>query len=289
MKLRTLSLSLALASTLAAPAGAAENPLSMTELADGIHLIEGAGGNVALVVGPEASFLVDDKVDQVESLMLELANEKAMEATGRPVDFILNTHLHGDHTGSNSGFAEAGSWVVAHHNVRSRMAAAEGSDGSLPVITFSEDLEFHINGLRIRALHMPEAHTDGDSVVLFEGANLVHMGDVFFNQRYPFIDVDNGGHVDGVIAAVEDVMTRIDADTIIIPGHGPVSNQAELTAYRDLLVILRDRVADRIAAGDDLDAILDAGVTAEYDEVWTWGFIDSTKITRAIYRSLTER
>src|SRR5688572_26828827 len=205
------------------------------------YMLTGAGGNIGLSVGDDAVFIVDD---QFAPLTPKITAAIA-QITPKPVKFVLNTHWHFDHTGGNENLGKAGALILAHHNVRKRMSSEQLIDflnmktkpdpkDALPVVTFSADLAFHINGEQIRAIHMPAAHTDGDSVVHFTGSDVFHMGDIYFNGFYPFIDAESGGSADGVVAACDRVLGMATAATRIIPGPGPVSNAAELKAYRDM-------------------------------------------------------
>lgn len=296
MRTMALIFCLALIVGRSALAGEEEVRIEVTELAPGIHMLQGQGGNIGLVSGGDATFLVDDQY----APLTEKIQAAIAEVTPRPVDFVLNTHWHGDHTGGNENFGEAGAWIVAHHKVRERMSrdfvgevtgrSSEASPpGALPVVTFGDDLSFHINGIELRAIHVPRAHTDGDTIVLFEGRNVVHAGDVFFNGRYPFIDVDSGGSIHGMISAVEEILTRVDADTLIIPGHGPLGDRSSLEAYRDMLATVRDRVAAAVEAGKSIEGTLAESPTAEFDEQWSWGFIDGERFVRLVYASLEKK
>ena len=215
----------------------------------------------------------------------------------KPIRFVVNTHWHGDHTGGNENLGGAGSLIVAHENVRKRMSAEQfnsffqrktppAPDVALPVVTYAESVAFHLNGEEIRCFHVPPAHTDGDTIVHFTKADVVHMGDLFFNGMYPFIDLDSGGSLAGVIGAA-DLALRIAKDgTQIIPGHGPVAKKAELQAYRDMLVALRDRVGAMVKAGKTLAEVQAAKPMKEYDEKIGGGFVKPDNILAFAYTSL---
>ena len=209
--------------------------------------------------------------------------------TDNPVEFVLNTHHHGDHTGGNEAFGDTGAYIVAHDNVRGRLAAADGTpDAALPVITFSETATFHRNGEEIHVFHPANAHTDGDSIVIFRNANVVHMGDVFFSGMYPYIDIGGGGGINGYIAALEKTASMIDADTKVIPGHGPLSAKTDIDASITVLKDVRSRVQALIDQGLDEDAVVAADPLSDLNEQWAWRFIDGERMTRAAYQSLTE-
>jgi glyoxylase-like metal-dependent hydrolase (beta-lactamase superfamily II) len=249
------------------------------KLADGIYMLMGAGGNLGLAVGNDAVFLIDDQYAPLTPKI-----QAAIAAiTRKPVQFVLNTHWHDDHTGGNERFAEAGALIVAHDNVRKRMSTEQflaffkmrvepSPKAALPLVTFSTDVTFHINGDEVVALHFPAAHTDGDTIVHFRRADVIHMGDIHFNYLYPFIDSSSGGSADGVIAAVDRALALATDRTKIIPGHGPLASKGDLQAYRDMLATVQGRIKSQIAAGKSMKEILDSKPTREFDEKWGKGF-----------------
>jgi len=263
---------------------------------DTTYMLAGAGGNIGLSVGEDAAFIVDD---QFAPLTARITAAIA-QITPKPVKFVLNTHWHYDHTGGNENLGKAGAVIVAHHNVRKRMSAEQLIDflnlktkadpkGALPVVTFGADISFHLNGEQIRAIHMPAAHTDGDAVVHFTGSDVFHMGDIYFNGFYPFIDAESGGSADGVVAACDQVLKLASEKTRIIPGHGPLSNPAELRAYRDMVATVSARVKALVAQGKTLDDIKAAKVSADYDEKWGKGFIRPERFAEMLARPLLKR
>jgi glyoxylase-like metal-dependent hydrolase (beta-lactamase superfamily II) len=291
---------LAAACALAAAPAAAQDfskvEIRASKLNDTTYMLTGAGGNIGLSVGEDAVFVIDD---QFAPLTTKITAAIA-QITPKPVRFVLNTHWHFDHTGGNENFGKAGALIVAHDNVRKRMSTDQFMEfinmrtkpepkAALPVVTFHGTMSFHINGEEIRAIHMPRAHTDGDSVVHFLGSDVVHMGDIYFNGNYPFIDADSGGSVDGVVAACDEVLRLVTDRTRIIPGHGPLSNAAELKAYRDMLAAVSGRVKALVAQGKSLEEIKAAGVSAEYDEKWGKGFIKTERFAEMLARPLLKR
>lgn len=269
--------------------------IKTVDVTDGIWMLVGAGGNIGVSSGEDGVFLVDDQyaplTEKIKAAVSDIADDAAIR-------FVLNTHWHGDHTGGNENLGSEGVLIVAHDNVRERMStkqfieALEASvepspKAALPVVTFAEAVTFHLNGDTIHAHHTGPAHTDGDSIVHFEKANVVHMGDIYFNGMYPFIDVSSGGSVNGVIKAVSHVIEESDANTKIIPGHGPLSNRAELTVYRDMLEDVRDAVAALIAKGHSRAEILEAKPSAAYDEKWGGGFRNPDAFVGSVYDTLT--
>jgi glyoxylase-like metal-dependent hydrolase (beta-lactamase superfamily II) len=283
---------------LAAPAFSQQQDFSKVEVkaekvADGIYMLTGRGGNIGLSVGKSGTYLIDDQYAPLSDKIL--AAVRAI--TPDPVRFVVNTHWHGDHTGGNENMGKAGALLVAHENVRRRMSTEQFSaafnsktppspEGALPAVTFADAVTFHWNGDEIRVYHVPPAHTDGDAVVHFVKANVVHAGDLFFNGGYPFVDVSSGGRIDGVIAAAERILAGIDDKTRLIPGHGPVATKADLQAYRDVLKTLRDRIAKLKADGKSRDEVIAAKPTADHDAKWGTGFMKGDVFTGLVYDSL---
>jgi glyoxylase-like metal-dependent hydrolase (beta-lactamase superfamily II) len=261
-------------------------------VAKGIYMLQGRGGNIGLSVGTDGAFLVDDQF----APLTDKIQEAVSRVTDESVRFVLNTHWHGDHTGGNENFGKAGAMIVAHENVRKRLDPAEFKElmgrsqqappDALPVITFTEVVTFHWNAETIRVFHVAHAHTDGDAIVDFQDANVVHMGDVFFNGRYPFIDVESGGSVHGVIDAAEQVLALVDANTRIIPGHGALAGRDELRAYRDMLVTVRDRVAEMAAREMTEDQVVAAQPTKDLDAMWGER---AERFVRAVFRGVKGR
>lgn len=264
-------------------------------LAEGLHVLFGAGGNIALAHGADATFIVDD---QYAPLAPKIRAAIAKH-TEQPVRFVLNTHWHGDHTGGNESFGQTGAVIFAHDNVRKRMAAGQlisllGSQvppapqAALPVVTFAGELTLHLNGEEIRAVHAPQAHTDGDAIVHFTRADVIHLGDLYFNGFYPFIDTSSGGSPDGVIAAIDRALVLAKAETRIIPGHGPMASPNELRNYRTMLADVAGRVKALVAAGKSLTETLAAKPSAAYDEQWGKGFIKPERFVTMLYGAYSQ-
>ncbi|GAB4138645.1 MAG: MBL fold metallo-hydrolase [Sphingomonadales bacterium] len=271
----------------------AQVEIKVEAVAEGVYALFGAGGNMGLAVGEEATFLVDD---QFAPLTAKIQAAIAT-VTERPVDFVVNTHWHFDHVGGNENLGKAGALIVAHDNVRKRMSSPQeikalgrkvpaSPNAALPVVTFSDTTSFHINGDTLKVIHVAHAHTDGDAIVHFENANVIHMGDTFFNAMYPFIDISSGSNMRGMIKAADTALALADEGTKIIPGHGPLSDKAGLQAYRDMLADILAKVEAEIAAGKDLDAIIAAKPTAAYDAALGGKFISAEQMVTFAYQSL---
>ena len=279
----------------ALPAGIAlaQQPVSAikaTEVVPGMHMLEGAdgfaGGNMTLLSGDEHVVLIDDGLESVAELLLE----KASEIAGRDIDFVINTHVHGDHVGSNAHFADNGAVVVAHDNIRKRLLdnpEFAGGEGGLPVLTFSDAVTFHINGNEAYVFHLEHAHTDGDAAILFRNVNVLVAGDIQFHGLFPFIDLDNGGNVEGYIAAQRKMLTMIDDETRVVPGHGAITGKAGLQSDLDMLVDARARVKALVDAGQTEEQILAANPLSVYHDDYNWGFITTERMTQTLIRSLS--
>lgn len=259
----------------------------------GVYMLQGSGGNIGLSVGNDAAFLVDDQFAPLTAKIL--AAIKAV--SDKPVRFVVNTHWHGDHTGGNENLGNAGTIIVAHDNVRTRMSteqflAAFNSRTppsplkALPLVTFSQTVAFHLNDEDIHVVHVPSAHTDGDALIHFTRANALHLGDTFFNGMYPFIDVSTGGSHEGMIAAVNAALRYVNDSTKIIPGHGPLATRADLVAYRDMLVTVRDRVAALLKQGKTKEQVIAAKPTADLDAKWGGGFLKADVFLGIVYDSM---
>jgi glyoxylase-like metal-dependent hydrolase (beta-lactamase superfamily II) len=252
-----------------------------TKLADSVYMLQGSGGNIALSVGDDAVFLVDDDYAPLTPKL-----KAAIAAISkRPVNFVLNTHWHFDHVGGNEALGKEAAVIFAHDNVRMRMSTEQfiamfqtkvpaSPRGALPVVTFASDLSLHINGEEIRAFHVPAAHTDGDVIVHFRTSDIIHMGDTFFNGTYPFIDVSSGGSADGLIAALDRVLAIATDKTRIIPGHGPLATKAELQTWRDMVATVTQRIKDLRKAGRSDAQIKAEKPTQDLDARYARGFMN---------------
>ena len=296
--MRSLAVALAALLTLSGTIQSQQNfdtvQVRSQKVAEGVYMLQGAGGNIGLSIGGDAVFVVDDQYAPLTPKILAAI----AQLTDKPVRFVVNTHWHWDHTGGNEAMGKAGALIVAHDNVRRRMSTEQVNEflqrttpaspaGALPVITFSDTVTFHINGDDVVAFHVANAHTDGDAFILWRKANVVHAGDVFFNGRFPFIDLSSGGSIDGMIAAVDILLTLGDENAKIMPGHGELSDRAAVREYGKMLKTVRDRVRQQKAAGRSLAQTLATHPTAEFDARWGTGFIKPDQFVTMVYQSVS--
>lgn len=265
------------------------------KLADHLWMLTGAGGNLLVCAGPDGALLVDT---QFAPLAARIRTVVDSLSGGRPLRFVLDTHYHGDHVGGDSAMAAAGATVVAHANVRRRMSVDRFDEFSgttskaapaaaLPVVTFSDSLTFHLNGLEIRVLHLPPGHTDGDAVVWIPAANVLHTGDLLFNGTYPVIDLSAGGSIAGMLRSLEILMPIVGSATRIVPGHGPLADRTALLRFRGMLLAVQDRVTRLVTKGYTLEQVVAAKPLADLDRVWGAGFMKPDAFLRLVYRDLS--
>jgi len=255
-----------------------------------IYMITGKGGNIGLFIGEDGTFLIDDQFAPLTKKIVA-----AIKSVGGDFPkFLINTYYHGDHTGGNEKLGQGGTLIFSHDNVRERLGtgyfiAAFGmkqqaiSREGLPIVTFSEDISFHINGDGVRATHVPHAHTDGDSFIYFKTANVIHAGDLFFNGFYPFIDVTHGGSLKGMIKGVDKVLSLADDSTKIIPGHGPLGDKAQLASYRQMLETAYERLRKLKAEGKTAQEAVAAKPLVDLEKTWGDGIFTSDRWIEIIY------
>jgi glyoxylase-like metal-dependent hydrolase (beta-lactamase superfamily II) len=284
----------ALAAALIAPAAAQPSAMEAVQIrvervAPGVAVLFGRGGNIGLSYGSDGNLLIDDQYAPLTERILAAIREVDPD----PIRFVINTHWHGDHTGGNENVGRTGAVIVAHENVRRRMSVGQMLRGdqvppspasALPVVTFTDDVTFHFNGDDIRVHHVEHAHTDGDALVYWANANVLHMGDTYFNGMLPFIDLESGGSVHGYIAAVEEGLSIANPQTVIIPGHGPVATRANLQAYRDMLVELSGQVLRELRADRSLDQVKALRLADRYGR--PTDFITPDAFIETLYRDL---
>ena len=269
--------------------------MKATKVSGNVYMLEGAGGNIGVSVGDDGILIVDDQyapiADKIRASLKEIGADKKLR-------FILNTHWHGDHTGGNVVFGPEAP-IIAHDNVRKRMSTEQKSEffkrttpaapkEALPVVTFNQNLTVHFNGEEIRAIHYPHGHTDGDSVIFFASSNVVHLGDNFFAARFPFVDLDSGGNVEGLTKNIAEIIEKIPAGAKLIPGHGPLSTIDDLKTYHSMLIKTTDIVRQKIAAGKTLDQIKTESLPDEWKS-WGTGFIKTDMWLELVYKSLTAK
>ncbi len=267
-----------------------------TEVGPGIYMLAGeggfTGGNLGLLVGSDGVVLIDDSMPP----FLDIMTNAIKALTDQPVDFLINTHVHGDHTGNNESLGASGTHIVAHENlrhhlitkgVRTQAGMAPAPKAALPVLTFSNEMSFHFNDQPATAIHVPQAHTDGDAIIHFSKANVIHAGDTFFNGVFPFIDLNSGGSVDGFINAQIKMISLSNDETQIIPGHGKLANKKDLQASIDMLVEAKSLIAKQVQAGQTLEQVLATNPLKKFHDDWNWNFISTERMTTQLYQDLS--
>ncbi len=264
-------------------------------VSEGLYMLMGEGGNIGVSVGEDGTFIIDDQYAEMTD---KIANALSTVSGSTP-RFLVNTHWHGDHAGGNENFGKAGSIIVAHENVREAlkvekaitlfgMVKPPSPKAALPLITYQREMSLHLNGDDLRLYHVANAHTDGDTIVHFSKANVLHTGDAFFNGFYPFIDTDSGGSIAGMIAASRKLLELADDNTRIIPGHGPLADKADLQAYHDMLVTAQANIGALKKAGKSIEEIVAAKPTAELDDKWGDGFLKPDIWVRIVYAGIKD-
>lgn len=296
---RSLPLLAALALLALAPPAAAQRDWNAAvvqpqQLADGLWMLGGVGGNLLLCAGPDGALLVDAQYAPMAGKIRAAVDSLGARAVLR---FVVNTHYHGDHVGGDSALAAGGAAVVAHENVRARMMVprynATFGDTTRatpreawPVLTFADSVTFHLNGHELRVIHLPPGHTDGDAYVWVPDADVLHSGDLVFNGTYPVIDVAAGGSIGGMIRSVDALLAIVGPRTRVVPGHGPLADRAAMVRFRDMLVSVRDRVTKLVRAGRTLEEIQAARPLADLDGTWGKGFMRQERFLGAVYADL---
>lgn len=269
--------------------------IKTTDLGHGLYEMEGAGGNLAVLTGADGVLMVDTEF----AALADKIKGAIAKVSSKPLKFVINTHWHGDHVGGNEPMAQAGAVLISQDNVRVRMAKGQwnarsnsmtppAAPGALPSLTYTDELTLHLDGETVRVIHAPSAHTDGDSLVYFTEANVLHTGDVYRNTGYPFIDLASGGTLAGTITAYEKILAMIDSRTKVVPGHGPAAKKKDIQASHDMLVTVRDRVQKLIDQGKSEDEIVAAAPTKDIDKKWTGkgGFVTGDVMVRQTYESI---
>lgn len=269
--------------------------IKTVKAADNVYMLMGAGGNIGVCTGNDGVFLIDDQF----APLTEKIKASIAKISDKDIRFLINTHWHFDHVGGNEQIGESGAVIIAHENVRSRMSTNQFIElfqkkipaaprAALPIITFTRDMTFHLNGEEIHLFHLKNAHTDGDVIVYFKNANVIHTGDIYFAGIYPFIDTSSHGTVNGVIKAAEKILSIINNDTKVIPGHGPMSDKAGLRGYVDMLIRVRDIVTLQIQKGKTLEEVQAAKPTQEFDKKLGHGFLTPDQFVQILYTDLSK-
>lgn len=270
--------------------------ITASKVTDTIYMLQGRGGNIGVSVGDDGVFMVDDQFAPLTE-RITAAIDKLSDS---PIRFVINTHWHGDHTGGNENLGNQGVTIVAHDNVHKRMSTDQvieafnntvkaSPDAALPTITFNSRMTFHFNNDEIRIMHFPHSHTDGDSVLYFVNDNVVHAGDLFFNGSYPFIDTSSGGSFSGLIRSIEKLVTLVNDDTRIIPGHGPLATKQDLLVYLDMLKDVEGRLTGFLNEKKTLSAVELADPLKDYNDKWGQGFMKPEVWLRIIYTNMSEQ
>ena len=258
----------------------ADVEVKATAIKGSVHMLTGAGGNIGVSAGEDGVLIIDDQfaplAEKIAAQLGELGSDKPK--------YVINTHYHGDHTGSNAFFhSHKGATILAHENVRVRLANDEKiKPEALPTITYEDGIKIYFNGETLHVMHLAVGHTDGDSVVWFEQPNVMHTGDLFFNGRFPYIDQGAGGNVEGYMDSVKQLLAKIDDETVIIPGHGDISNKQEYSAFLAMISETFDYVKTLKQDGKTLDEIKAMGLDDKWAD-WSWNFINEEKWIATLY------
>lgn len=278
-----------------APSWAEDKPVEFNtfQLSDSVYMLRGQGGNVGVSDGEDGLFIIDDQVRPVTKELLQAIRK----ISGKPIKIVVNTHYHADHVGGNEAIGGAGAMIIAHDNIRKRMTTEQVSifmnettlpyaKDALPLVTFNDRMSLHMNGETVTAYHVPSGHTDGDSIIHFPVSNVIHMGDMFFNGLYPYVDLDAGGSIQGLVAAADLALSLADDSTRIIPGHGPLGVTDDLRNYRDYLVQAIANVQELVDQDMTLEQVIAAKPTGEWDEELGKIWITPPQFVTFIYNSL---
>ena len=249
--------------------------LTVHHVAGDIYYLEGAGGNIGLSVGEDGIVMIDDQFAPLTERIVAAIRE----LNDGEIRFVINTHVHPDHTGGNENLGRMGIAILANDRVRVRMVEEMRPEGGFPVLTYSDTTTVHLNGEEVHVFTVPPAHTDGDSFIHFRGADVLHLGDVFRTNNFPYIDVSRGGTLRGTLEALAMAIGMSGPDTLIIPGHGALSKREDVVEFRDMTLVIAERVEKLVLEGATLDEVLAAGTTAEYEGRWG----DPERFLRGLY------
>ena len=290
----TLFLSLLFGISLTAQRDFSSVEIKSVKITDNIYMLQGAGGNIGIQTGEDGTLMIDGQFAPLSEKILAAMKE----INDQELYFLINSHWHGDHTGGNENFANAGATIVAHKNVRKRLSTDQerpfrpvtkaSPEAAWPRITYNEEMELHFNGESLYLIHVHNAHTDGDTYIYFPQSNVLHMGDCFFKDRFPYIDIGSGGTPDGYIKAVSFALMIADDATQIIPGHGSLSNKSDLLNFYNMLTTMKDRITKAVDDGLSEEQALKANLTKGY-ESWGTGFINDEKMVKTLYNYYSEK
>ncbi len=269
-----------------------EVTIQTEKLSDHVFMLTGRGGNIGISIGEDGVFMIDGQFAPLSEKILSAIKS----LSDKPVKLLVNTHWHGDHTGGNVNFQKKGITIMAHDNVRKRLKETPNKDKTmrpkeaLPVITFNDKMKIYINGEQVAVFHIDNAHTDGDALLYFVDSNILHPGDTYFSNRYPYIDLSSGGGINGYITAAQAGSILIDEETKIIPGHGKLSNAAEYKTFLKMLIEIKSNVEAEMAKGKTEDEVAKMGsITKTFDDLgYGSGWINSENFRRTVYKSLKE-
>ena len=256
--------------------------ITATKISDGLYMLQGSGGNMGISIGEDGVFLIDDQYAPLTDKILAAIKK----LSDKEIHFVFNTHYHDDHTGGNENLGKMNIDIAAHDKVYERLHSQNVPKEALPIISFNDEMTFHMNGLTIRTRFYPNAHTESDSVIYFEGRNVIHTGDLFEQSGYPYIDIEAGGSFIGMINAVDNVLISIDDQTIIIPGHGSLSNKAELENYNMVLKKIYDELTPLADKGLSIEDVIKLPLLNEYKDSWGKGDIRGETFLKFAYNSI---
>lgn len=269
--------------------------VTISQVTGSVYIVEGSGGNIGVSIGVDGIIMIDDQFAPLTEKILTAVQS----ISDQPIDFVVNTHLHPDHTGGNENLSSMGVEIVAHDLVRDRLESRTvnrqtneigrgAPDAALPTLTYRDRLTFHYNSEEIRVIKVPAAHTDGDSIVHFTDSNVIHMGDVYRTTTYPYVDVNHGGTLQGTLDALQFAIDLSDEDTVIIPGHGKLSNKEEMIAWRKMLITIRSRIQQSVNTGDKLEEALALNPSMEFNDRWgaDSGIVTTKSFLTMIYKEV---
>ena len=276
----------------------AEPQVCAEKLAEKLYMLWDSGGmgNTVVLTGDDGVLMIDTKVENaVDKLLAKIA-----ELSEKPIRFAIITHWHFDHVGGNEKVAKTGATIIAHENVRKHMSIAHdmkmlnttvppAPETARPLVTFTKEMTFHLNGEDVKVFHVEPGHTDGDAVIYFQNANVMHMGDLYFEGLYPYIGIYSGGSINGMIKVINQILPMIDENTKVVPGHGPLSNKAQLQEYVSMLTAIRDNVSRLMQKGNTMEEVVVAKPTLAFDEKWGKGFLPPDQFAKLVYMDLSPK